>query len=188
MYSRQSWGSSLHYGADSGIRCSKSPATLCAVAEYTEDHRHLIFTAFDSLSGRGKELVRYDTDPSGRYSWDLSRDGSRIALLNPPDGVIHILHLNGEPPEQIVVKDLKVGDALGWWKDNSGLLVDNVTARGTALSYLSMNGKAHTIWEVSGSRNARFNQAPWAIPSPNGRHLAINGFILSSNVWMVENF
>jgi Tol biopolymer transport system component/DNA-binding winged helix-turn-helix (wHTH) protein len=177
-----------HYGADAGIRCSKSPATLCTVAEYTEDHRHLIFTAFDPLSGRGKELVRYDTDPSGRYSWDLSRDGSRIALLNPPDGVVHILHLNGEPPERIVLKDLKVGDALGWWKDNSGLLVDNVTARGTALSYLSMNGKAHTIWEVPGSRNARFNQAPWAIPSPDGRHLAINGFILSSNVWMVENF
>jgi len=178
----------VHYGADAGIRCSKSPATLCAVAEYTEEHRHLIFTAFDPLSGRGKELVRYDTDPSGRYSWDLSRDGSRIALLNPPDGVVHILHLNGEPPEQIVVKDLKVGDALGWWKDNSGLLVDNVTARGTALSYLSMNGKAHPIWEVPGSRNARFNQAPWGIPSPDGRHLAINGFILRSNVWMVENF
>jgi Tol biopolymer transport system component/DNA-binding winged helix-turn-helix (wHTH) protein len=178
----------VHYGADAGIRCSRSPATLCAVAEYTGDHRHLIFTAFDPLSGRGKELVRYDTDPSGRYSWDLSRDGSRIALLNPPDGVVHILHLNGEPPEQIVVKDLKVGDALGWWKDNSGLLVDNVTARGTALSYLSMNGKAHPIWEVPGNRNARFNQAPWAIPSPDGKHLAMNGFILSSNVWMVENF
>ncbi len=178
----------VHYGADAGIRCTKSPATLCAVAEYTEDHRHLIFTAFDPLRGRGKELFRYDTDPSGRYSWDLSRDGSRIALLNPPDGVVHILHLNGEHPEQIVVKDLKVGDALGWWKDNGGLLVDNVTAKGTALSYLNKNGKAHTIWEVPGSRNARFNQAPWAIPSPDGRHLAINGFILSSNVWMVENF
>jgi alkylhydroperoxidase/carboxymuconolactone decarboxylase family protein YurZ len=67
-------------------------------------------------------------------------------------------------------------------------LVDNVTARGTALSYLSMNGKGHTIWEVPGSRNARSNQAPWNIPSSDGRHLAINGFILSSNVWMVENF
>ncbi len=178
----------VHYGADAGIRCSKSPAALCAVAEYTEDHRHLIFTALDPLSGRGKELVRYDTDPSGRYSWDLSRDGNRIALLNPPDGVIHILHLNGESPEQIVVKGIKVGDALGWWKDNSGLLVDNVTARGTALSYLAMNGEAHTIWEVPGSRNARFNQAPWGIPSPDGKHLAINGFILSSNVWMLENF
>ena len=176
------------YGADAGIRCSKSPAAMCAVAEYTEDHRHLIFTAFDPLSGRGRELVRYDTDPSGRYSWDLSRDGSRIALLNPPDGVVHVLHLNGEPSEQIVVNDLNVGDALGWWKDNSGLLVDNATARGAALSYLSMNGKAHTIWEVSGSRSARFNQAPWGIPSPDGKHLAINGFILSSNVWMVENF
>lgn len=177
-----------HYGADAGVRCSKPPVTLCAVAEYTEDRRQLIFTAFDPVKGRGRELVRYDTDPSGRYSWDLSRDGSRIALLNPPDGVVHILHLNGEGPEQIVAKDLKLGDALGWWKDNRGLLVDNVTARGTALSYLGMNGKAHPIWEVPGSRNARFNQAPWGIPSPDGRHLAINGFILSTNVWMVENF
>lgn len=64
--------------------------------------------------------------------------------------MVHILHLSGEGPEQIVAKDLKLVDSLGWWKDNNGLLIDNVTPGGTALSYLSTNGRAHPIWELSG--------------------------------------
>jgi hypothetical protein len=33
-----------------------------------------------------------------------------------------------------------------------------------------------------------FNQALCGIASPDGRHLAINGLVLGSNVWMLENF
>jgi hypothetical protein len=30
--------------------------------------------------------------------------------------------------------------------------------------------------------------APWAVPSPDGRHLAIYTWTVSSNMWMMENF
>jgi serine/threonine protein kinase/Tol biopolymer transport system component len=177
-----------HYGADAGARCSRSPATLCAVGEYSSDRKQLVFTAFDAIKGRGRELLRYDTDPAGRYSWDLSHDGTRIALLNPPEGRLHILRLDGRAPEQIAVKNLNLGDALGWSADDKGLFVDNTTVQGTALTYLDLNGNPHQIWEVRGSRFARANAAPWGVPSPDGHHLAINGYLQNSNVWMLENF
>jgi hypothetical protein len=30
--------------------------------------------------------------------------------------------------------------------------------------------------------------APWAVPSPDGRHVAIYSWTLSANMWMMENF
>jgi len=140
------------------------------------------------MKGRGRELLRFDLDPAGRRSWDVSHDGTRIAVLDPPEGRIYIFHLDGRSPEQITVKNLMLGDALVWSADDSGFYVDPTTAQGTAVTYLDLNGTPRQIWEVRGSRNALANQAPWAIPSPDGRHLAINGSVLSSNLWMLENF
>jgi serine/threonine protein kinase len=177
-----------HYGADAGARCSRAASGLCVVGEYSSDRKQLIFTAFDAIKGRGRELLRLDVDPTGRHSWDVSHDGTRIAVLNPPEGRIHILHLDGRPPEQITVKNLMLGDALVWSANDGGFYVDPTTAQGTAVTYLDLNGTPRQIWEVRGSRNAQANQAAWAIPSPDGRHLAINGSLLSSNVWMLENF
>jgi len=30
--------------------------------------------------------------------------------------------------------------------------------------------------------------APWAVPAPDGRHVAIYSWSLSANMWMMENF
>jgi hypothetical protein len=144
---------------------------LCAVSEYSPDRKQLVFTTFDVLKGRGRELVRHDTDPAARYGWTLSLDGTRIALLNPPEGRIHILHLDGRAPEEVEAKNMKLGDALDWSADGKGLFAVSATVQGTALSYLDLHGNTHQIWSL----NARFNQSLWGIPSPDGRHLAING-------------
>jgi eukaryotic-like serine/threonine-protein kinase len=175
-------------GADAGVRCSKLPATLCVVGEYTPDHRQLVLTAFHPIKGRLQELLRYDIDSAARYSWTLSPDGSRIAALNPLDGRIHILHLDGRASDLIAVSALRLGDALDWAADGRGLFVDGTTAQGSALYYVDLHGRTHQIWQSKGSLGARFNEAPWGIASPDGRHLAINGFVPSSNIWMLENF
>src|SRR5262249_21167522 len=84
------------------IRCSRAPATLCVMAEAPADRTEIVFVQLDPVKGRGGELQRFKTDPSGFYEWTLSPDGTRIAMLNPPEGKIHILHLDGKPSEQIV--------------------------------------------------------------------------------------
>lgn len=175
-------------GEDNIARCSVAPATLCALAEGTPDHKQLIFTAFDPMKGRGAELLRTDTIPGATYEWSLSPDGTRIAVLNPNEGRVHILHLDGRPKEEIAPKNLTFGDALDWAADNKGLFVDSPTAKGTALSYLDLHGNAHVVWEETTSIGARGIETPWGIPSRDGKHLAINGIYPSSNIWLLENF
>ena len=86
--------------------CTVSPAKLCVLAEQSEEGKPIIFTSFDALKGRGQELARFETEPDAHYNWDLSPDGTRIAILKagPGNGRIHILSLNGQPPREVKVK------------------------------------------------------------------------------------
>ncbi len=71
--------------------CANSPATLCAIAEQSQDLKQLIFTRLDPLNGRGHELTRFDINPGGYHVWALSPDGTRMALFDENvQGPIHI--------------------------------------------------------------------------------------------------
>jgi serine/threonine protein kinase/Tol biopolymer transport system component len=170
------------------VRCSWAPATLCVLTEPSADHKQLVFTALDVMKGRGQELLRYDIDPNGGYCWGVSPDGTRIAIMSPPENKVHILHLDGHPQEEIAIKNVQVGTALDWAADNKGLFIDHTTSRGTTLSYLDLHGNMHTIWEQPGTPENGDITAVWAIPARDGRHVAINASLQNSNVWILENF
>ena len=161
-----------HTGQDQVARCAVAPASLCALAEGTPDHKQLIFTVFDPVKGRGAELLRIDTDPGATYSWALSPDGMQLAVLNPDEGRIRILHLDGRPKEEIAPKNFTFGDGLEWAADGKGLFVDNPTAKGTALSYLDLHGNTRVVWEETTSVGARGIETPWGIPSRAEKRLA----------------
>jgi len=175
-------------GLDNVARCSRVPGGVCAVGEATADFKQLVFTAFDPMKGRGAELVRYDTEPGALYSWSLSPEGTRIAVMTPSEGRVHVLHLDGRPNEEIAPKNLKFGDALDWSADGKGLFVDNPTEKGTALSYLDLHGNTQVVWEETSSIGARGIETPWGIPSRDGKHVAINGIVANSNMWIMEDF
>ena len=182
-----------------GPVCARYPANLCVIAERTLDHKQLIFTAFDPLKGQGRELTRFDTDPAAfGYVWDLSPDGTQIAILRYSEGRIHILRLGGQPSQEVVAKGWNSFLSLNWAADAKGFFVSSLTPGGSALLHVDLKGKAHVLWEMKGS-TAPWNgpssggwiggpSAPWAVPSPDGRHLAINDRTLSANMWMMENF
>jgi hypothetical protein len=175
-------------GLDNVARCSRAPATLCAMGEASPDHKQLLFTSFDPLKGRGPELLRYETEPAVTYSWSLSPDGTRIAVLNPAEGRVHVFQLDGKPNEEIAPKNIVLGDALDWAADSKGLFIDNFTPKGTALSYLDLHGNTHIVWQGSIPAGAHGLVTPWGIPSRDGHRLAINGTVPSNNVWLLENF
>jgi serine/threonine protein kinase/Tol biopolymer transport system component len=175
-------------GLDNVARCSRVPGGVCAVGETTADDKQLIFTGFDPVKGRGAELTRYDTQPGAVYGWSLSPDGTRIAVMTPSEGRVHILHLDGRPSEEIVPKNIKLGDALDWSADGKGLFIDSPTAKGTALTYLDLHGNTHVIWEETSTIGVRGIETPWGIPSRDGLRVAINGIVANTNVWLLENF
>jgi serine/threonine protein kinase len=174
-------------------RCTRAPAILCAIAEPSRDRKQMIFTAFDPLQGRGRELARIGVDPNVDYGWDLSPNGAQVALVKRvtrPDGkifwsegAIHILSLNGEPPREIRVQGVQIfRENVDWAADGKGLIVSHPTGTGTDLLYVDLQGSASVLWRQQGATLFR------GVPSPDGRHLAILRHGAYNNVWMIENF
>jgi eukaryotic-like serine/threonine-protein kinase len=178
------------------LRCARSPATLCAIAERTSDRKHLIFTAFDPVLGRGRELMRFSTSPTpdAEYAWDLSPDGTRVAVLRRSEATIHVLRLNQQAPQEIVAKSRGGLETVDWAADGTGLFVSRVQEGGSALLHLDLRGNTDLLWESEGTVEPGITafvggpSMPWAVPSPDGRHLAICKWSLNANIWMLENF
>jgi len=165
------------------IFCARPPSSLCVLGERTQDRKQVIFTSLDALKGRGPELARFDLDPGIEY-WDfnISMDGSRLAVSGNPQGPIHILSLRGNAEQVIPAKFNNSAADFFWAADGKGLYVSDATKRGTVLSYLDLRGNAHVLWVNPNGWSI------WARPSPDGRHLAIEHVSATGNIWMMENF
>jgi hypothetical protein len=155
---------------------------MCVFCEQTPDRKQLIFTALDPLKGRGRELARFDADPTADYDWDLSPDASFIDIRKNREPRLSMLSLTGQEPRELIVKGWSTLINLDWAADGKGLFTSGPVERGSVLLYVDLQGNAHPLWEQRGSL------ATWAIPSPDGRQLALSGWTKNTNFWMLENF
>jgi len=186
------------YGAYKEPVCARAPSALCVVVEEAEDHQHLIFTAFDPVKGRGRELARFDgASYNGAYDWDLSPDGSRVAVLKYSESRIHVLSFDGQAPRDIAVNGRPALQTVNWTSDGKELLASSATQQGSALLCIDFQGNSRILLQEKGSIapwSGDFDvslggpSAPWAVPSPDGRHVAIYSWTLSANMWMMDNF
>ena len=167
---------------DGRPRCARSPATLCAMAERSADRTQLVFTAFDSVEGRGRELAKFNTDAAVDYWWDLSPDGTRIAMVKNREGQVHILSLNGRAPQDITVKEWNTLTTVAWAADGRSLFVSSFKDGGPVILSVDLQGNARLLWEHLGGIDT------YAVPSPDGRHLAMRAWNVEGNLWMMENF
>jgi Tol biopolymer transport system component/DNA-binding winged helix-turn-helix (wHTH) protein len=165
-----------------GYRCAKASATLCVFCERTPDRKQLIFTALDPLKGRGRELARFDADPTADYDWDLSPDASFIDIRKNREPRLSMLSLSGQEPRELIVKGWSTLINLDWAANGKGLFTSGPVPGGSVLLYVDLQGIAHPLWEQRGSLGT------WAIPSPDGRHLALSALTRTTNFWMLENF
>ncbi len=166
-------------------RCARGPSTVCVLGERSPDRKHLVFAAFDPVEGRKGQLTSLETDPTRDYNWDLSPDGSRIALaeLDWGEGRIRFLPVTGGQAREVTVKGwVAFTSAPKWATDGESVFVSSWSlGKGATLLHVDLEGHSHVLWETKGPRT-------WGIPSPDGRHLAILGWTDDSNVWMMENF
>ena len=165
-----------------GWDCSTSPASLCVTVGKSSDGKQYVITAFDPVKGRGRELKRVDIHPNGFHGWELSPDGTRIAVYSPNEGRIHIIFLDDRPSFDITVRGWKDTGDVKWAADGKSLFVPTSLQRGSVLLHVDFQGNAQVLWKQEGD----FGIFP--IPSPDGRHLAIQVSTLNSNLWMMERF
>jgi Tol biopolymer transport system component len=167
-----------------GHRCARAPATLCILGEQADDQRQLIFTAFDAMNGRGREVMRVATSPGFTYNWDLSPNGSQLAMSFPAgENRIRLFALAGGAPRDLVVNEWHgFNSGPDWSPDGKGFYVSSLSPRGATLLHIDLNGHANALWEQKGGLRT------WGVASLDGRHLAMLGYTMDSNIWMLENF
>jgi len=164
--------------------CARSPATLCVLGEQGPDRKHFAFVSFDPVRGRGRELARIETDPTAQYNFDLSPDASHLAISKSYEleGRIRILSLSGGSERVVNVKGWGAFNSLDWAADGKAFFASSASARAATVVHIDLDGNVQVLWTQKGGYRA------WAVPSPDGKHLAILGTTVESNVWMIENF
>jgi Tol biopolymer transport system component/DNA-binding winged helix-turn-helix (wHTH) protein len=166
--------------------CARSPASLCLTFDTSPDQKKLMIAALDPLKGRGRVLRTIDNDPLHSYDHlTLSPDGSTLAISGDGEAEIHIrlLSTSGGPDHEIRLKGWPNLTGLDWSADGKGLYCGSLSAQGGTLLYVDLKGNARVLWQYKAGIGAI-----WADPSPDGRYLAILGFVTNANVWMIEGF
>lgn len=168
-------------------QCARLPSTLCVYSQMISRNEMRVFS-FDS-KGKAQEIekARVIGEDAYSYNWSLSPDGQMLAmakkfgvqrepgirLLSMADGSERILRVPGWP-----------GIAcLDWAADGKSIwAVTYTTADAKTLVNVDLRGRVRPMLEEDKMILG------WAIPSPDGRQLAIWKASGGSNVWLVENF
>lgn len=134
-----------------GMRCSSFPASLCVLGEESPDRKQYIFTAFDPMKGRGRELTRVTLkQPVDEYFWDLTRDGSHLAFAQNVSGSksrIQILPTSGGGAREVIIPREILMTSLDWAIDGRGFFVGSSRQWSVVLFFVDMDGRTDVLWK-----------------------------------------
>ena len=167
----------LATGAFAFPRCSVRGR--CVLFEQHEDR--YVISSFDPVRGKGERLGSVPLNVSGE---DLSPDGDSVAFIVSaarPRNRIQIYSLQGALEKEVVVGNASSLGQLDWGSAGAGLFSSNHRAGRNELLFIRLDGTSRVLWSQEGTSEVRV----WAIPSPDGTHLAIAGYTLHSNVWLL---
>ena len=169
-------------------QCARLPSTLCMYSSMVPNQS---FFSFDPMNGTAKLLVTYQGGP---FNWSLSPDGKYLATVkcgvqtNPG---IQILSIADNSKQSIPVPGRAALNGVDWSADGKSLWTSSFN---TKYGWRSAGLETPTLLNVD--LDGRVSATPakgnvsfyYAIPSPDGRRLALGAATYSSNVWLLENF
>lgn len=168
-------------GFEGNFTCALHRAGRC-VLRMVQDHQ-FVFWDLHPVRGKGRELARAAWSPAIVGDWDISPDGSEIAIPNhdPRDATIRLVPLDaraGTAEKSVTIKSLKNLSGVVWAADGKGWYVAVRDTNRGRLFYVDRKGRVLT--KLMESMAATF-----AVPSPDGRHVAFMDWTVSANVWKV---
>ena len=165
------------------LRCPRAAGMPCLMSEREGDA--LVFSEVDPVKGRGDALMRVPHPTAASSLWDVSPDGTRVAIptANGPIG-IHAVRA-ASPLDQVASVSLPPGcDPLvpAWSADGEGLFVSAECASEPPfrLYFVGLHGAASLLWQDPP------NYLLEPEPSPDGAHLAIAVKRSDNDVWMFD--
>jgi len=161
------------------VQCARLPSTICLYSIY--QGKQMKTLRFDVRNGQTTDP--HQLEPPG--NWSLSPDGSEraITVFDPDQGRIQLRSTSTGETRELPVSGWSGFVGVDWSADGKSLLVESLNqARETTLLNVRLDGSTSIL--MSGN-NPRVR---YAIPSPDGRLLAICEGTGTSNVWLVDNF
>jgi Tol biopolymer transport system component len=162
--------------------CALQPYALCAYSERSQDRTQVVFTSFDPFNGSGHRIATFIADTKADYRWAISPGANSIALVNTQTPTIDVVYLDEHPARKITVKGQRNFDWLFCAPDGKGFYVSTLGEERSLLLYVDLHGNAHSVWEEAGGLGTL------GIPSPDGKHIALQSWTLATNLWSMENF
>ena len=170
------------------FRCPIGTGTQCVLR--TVEEGQFVFHALDPVAGEGPELARTAWSPSVTGDWDVSPDGSQVAIPNhkPQDAKIRLVRLTNEVPgvAEKTVTLIGLADLFGvtWTADGQGWYV---SVRGATSGILAghlfyVDPQGHWT-HLSGPALPIF-----LVPSPDGRQVAFPQDTARTNACLIHGF
>jgi dipeptidyl aminopeptidase/acylaminoacyl peptidase len=141
----------------------------------------VVFTAFDPVRGRGRELSR--AEGHVQPAWSLSPDGSTIAMVvEPQDSIprIRLLSTSNAPSREIRLdRPIGINDIAYGADGHSWLII----APGEQWRLLHVDARGRTT-PLTPPQMWMYSSAA----SPDGKRVAYTSNTIEGNIWMLEDF
>ena len=159
------------------IQCARSPATLCLLNTGSAGE---VFS-FDADTGNPQKFsLPRITDPQ---EWGLAPDGSTLAVLLKGSKLIFV-DLASQAIHEVKLDEWSQLIAVDWAPDSKSVYIPSRKPDGAyVLLRVQPDGSHRVVFE--GGKTPRLQ---WAIPAPDGRHIAIQADSGENNVWMIDRF
>jgi len=164
--------------------CPLKPGSSCVLSQ--TEGKDLVFYSLDPVRGKGEWLGKMEAGTLFA-GWNVSPDGSRLALVRSDDkygGRIELLTLADRAWHEVPVEPAWGGlQSIAWAADGKGLFLNSCLPDSFSLLYVTLTGKVNLLLS-----NAHRQRMINPLPSPDGKYLAFQAQTVDSNVWMLENF
>jgi hypothetical protein len=161
--------------------CQCSPRGGCVVLD--TEGAEMIVSAVDPVRGKGAELARV---PASTMAAAILPDGDGLAFVAPGENGrrnrIRIIFFTGKPSRNVIVPQANWLASLDGLSNGLGFFSLDITANRHNLLFIRPDGTSEVLWSPAGLAGG------WAIPAPDGKHVAINAEITQSNIWMITDF
>jgi Tol biopolymer transport system component/DNA-binding winged helix-turn-helix (wHTH) protein len=177
----------------SNQQCAQLPSTVCIFSRFEPGHEQFFY--FDPEKGLGAEIKKAEIRSINAYdfNWSLSPDGKMLATARREEArenpSIQILPLGDGEEKVISVPGWAGVGSIDWAADSKSIwaTVYNSGRGGKTLVNVALSGRVRPMLGEDDMASGAHTLG-WAIPSPDGKHLAIWKAHGDSNVWMLENY
>jgi Tol biopolymer transport system component/DNA-binding winged helix-turn-helix (wHTH) protein len=163
-------------------QCARLPSTVCIYSELGEGV--LTFFTYDPFRGQGTQVFQIKDEVPVNYNWSLSPNGTMLAIAKGKGGEeppsIHLISLNRGGERWLNLHNQPGLTSLDWAADGKSLWAASAPDEGNSLLNIDLQGNVREVW-----RPKRMTVG-WAIPSRDGRYLALQVGSGSANAWMLS--